>query len=72
MGSLMSRRPDADGTSQETVRFRATTEEAEAMRALAKYLTETVSQMFRRLHEEERQRLVDAGHRPPRKLRNNE
>jgi hypothetical protein len=69
MANLMSRRLDAKGTSTGLIRFRTTDEEGDEMRGTAEYLEESLSEYFRRLHQQERRNLIDSGHRPPKKPR---
>ena len=46
-----------------------TPEEKEALEALSWFLKEPMAEMIRRWHQEERRRLIDAGKKPPRRLR---
>jgi hypothetical protein len=68
----MSRRPDTSSPSTIPWQIRVTREEDDRAKALAEYRNDAVgkpaesfSDMVRRLINAERQRIVDAGFRPP-------
>lgn len=64
----MSRRP-GKAASVETLRYRATADEAAAHKALAEYLEVTLSDLIRDLMAQKRRTLVAEGKRPPLKPR---
>lgn len=65
----MSRRTDTNGNSDVRRQIRLTPEEAEEADALAAYLKTTFSDLVRNSLREKRRRLIDAGQKPPRRLR---
>jgi len=65
----MNRRPGTTQASTVLWQIRVTEEEDDCAKALAEYHAESFSDYVRRLITEDRQRLVDAGLRPPRKPR---
>jgi len=61
------RRLTTDDPSTIKMQLRVTPEERDEIRALARYLQLSMSDLFRKLLAEERRRLIDQGLRPPRK-----
>jgi cell division protein ZapA (FtsZ GTPase activity inhibitor) len=61
------RRLTTNDASTIKMQLRVTPEERDEIRALARYLNSSMSDLLRRLLAEERRRLIDQGLRPPRK-----